>query len=104
MKMAMKDTTIAACGIFAAFTIGINYWIPISHAAGPPIEVKSAADLHAMIEAFKAQVSEQSEHIAADGIQLSRTKAEIARLNDELTKAKAPPAPAPTSSSSPGSN
>lgn len=103
MKMTIKDTSIAACGVFAAFVIGINWWVPATHAAGPPMEVKSAADLHAMIDAFKAQISEQSEHIAADGILLSRAEAEITRLNDELTKAKAPPppptpTPAPTKS------
>lgn len=61
--------------------------------AAPPLEMKTKADFDALNLSYKLQLSEMSEHLVADAIQLSRAGVEIARLQDEM--AKRPPAPAP---------
>lgn len=64
--------------------------------AASPLEIKSKEDLNALVLSYKAQVDEASEKLTVKDILLSRAETEIARLKEELDKAKTPPPAPPT--------
>jgi len=107
MKMTMKDTTIAACGIFAAFTIGINYWVPINafaafQQAGAPLD-EIMQDVLTASQGWNATSVQYAKASDTMYKAYGALKAENAQLKDDLAKAKAPPpspvpTPAPTKS------